>query len=315
MTNPLVSIVTPVYNSEDFLKECIDSVLNQTYQNWEYIIVDDCSTDGTAEIAKNYAELHDKITVSQNKQNLGHYRNGNFAFKLISQESKYCKVVHADDWIYPDCIRQMVSLAEKYSNVGIVSSYRLDDTKVSLDGLPYPSHCISGKEIVRSYFLNGAYYFGSPSTILIRSELIRKKDQMYDHADLHSDVSACLEILKESDFGFVHQVLSFTRRHENSVTEKVAKKYNTYQLGRLNHIIQYGNYFLNKKEHEMCINSQEEAVYNVLARIVLGSRSKNIFNYHRSKLESLGYKLQYGKLCKHLFLILYSYILIKMRPG
>ena len=55
MALPLVSVVTPVYNGEEHLRECVESVLRQTYENWEYVIVDNCSTDGTAEIAAEYA--------------------------------------------------------------------------------------------------------------------------------------------------------------------------------------------------------------------------------------------------------------------
>ena len=53
---PLVSVLTPVYNGEDFLEECIESVLSQTYQNWEYLIVNNCSKDRTLEIALKYRE-------------------------------------------------------------------------------------------------------------------------------------------------------------------------------------------------------------------------------------------------------------------
>ena len=53
---PLVSIITPMYNEAANVAECIDSVLGQTYQNWEYIIVDNCSADGSAKIAQTYAE-------------------------------------------------------------------------------------------------------------------------------------------------------------------------------------------------------------------------------------------------------------------
>ena len=51
---PLVSVVTPVYNGAEYLVECIESVVNQTYANWEYVIVDNCSTDDTLAIARRY---------------------------------------------------------------------------------------------------------------------------------------------------------------------------------------------------------------------------------------------------------------------
>ena len=65
---PFVSIVTPVYNTEKYLAECIDSVLAQTYQNWEYIIVDNCSTDKSPLIAESYACKDSRIKIHYNEQ-------------------------------------------------------------------------------------------------------------------------------------------------------------------------------------------------------------------------------------------------------
>jgi len=72
-SQPLVSVLTPVYNGAEFLSECIESVLAQTYQNWEYTIVDNCSTDGTAEIARRYAAKDSRIRLHQNTEFLRLY--------------------------------------------------------------------------------------------------------------------------------------------------------------------------------------------------------------------------------------------------
>jgi glycosyltransferase involved in cell wall biosynthesis len=109
---PLVSVVTPVYNGEDFLTECIESVLRQTYGNYEYIIVNNCSTDRSLEIALNYAKKDGRIRVESNRQFLGVIANHNTAFRLICSDSKYCKVVSADDWLFPECLTRMVGVAE-----------------------------------------------------------------------------------------------------------------------------------------------------------------------------------------------------------
>jgi glycosyltransferase involved in cell wall biosynthesis len=151
---PRVSIVTPAYNDDAYLAECIESVLAQTYQNWDYTIVDNCSTDGSVEIAHRYAAKDSRIRVQQNSQFLRAISNHNAALRQISPESKYCKIVFADDWIFPNCLEQMVALAEAHPSVGIVSAYALDGDKVAWAGLPYPSTVVCGREICRRHLLD-----------------------------------------------------------------------------------------------------------------------------------------------------------------
>src|SRR5712664_3992737 len=106
MTTPRVSVLTPVYNGARYLSQCIDSVRNQRYSNWEYIIVNNCSTDATLDIVARYAAIDSRIKVINNPTFVGVIENHNIAFKLISPDSQYCKVVSADDWIAPDCIER-----------------------------------------------------------------------------------------------------------------------------------------------------------------------------------------------------------------
>src|SRR4051812_18109642 len=116
---PVVSVVTPVFNGERYLVECIDSVLAQTFREWEYVIVDNCSSDRTLEIARRYAAADSRIRVFTTQEFVGAIENHHRAFALISPHSLYCKVVSADDWIFPDCLRRMVAIAESHPTVGI----------------------------------------------------------------------------------------------------------------------------------------------------------------------------------------------------
>ncbi len=70
-TQPLVSVVMPVYNAGSFIADSVESILNQTYANFEFIIVDDASTDGTYQILKQYAKNYKQISLLRNKKNLG----------------------------------------------------------------------------------------------------------------------------------------------------------------------------------------------------------------------------------------------------
>src|ERR1700691_2498456 len=111
---PLVSVITPVYNEEKHLGECIESLLRQTYQNWECIVANNCSTDDSGRIARDYAARDPRIRVEDNQQFVRAVANFNGALGRISLASKYCKIVFADDWIFPECLEQMVAVAEEY---------------------------------------------------------------------------------------------------------------------------------------------------------------------------------------------------------
>jgi glycosyltransferase involved in cell wall biosynthesis len=292
---PFVSVVTPVYNTEKYLGECIESVLHQTYDNWEYIILNNQSTDCSLEIAESYARKDSRIRVISNEKHLERMENLNRAFHYMSEDSKYCKVIHADDWLFPECILKMVEVAQSYPSVGIVSSYRLDERDVNLDGLPFPSSCTDGRAIARDFFLSGRYFFGSPSSLLIRSDLIRKRKTFYDESTLHGDTIACLDILREADFGFVHQVLTFTRRHNESATSFI-RKYETYRLSRLQPLIWYGKYFLSPEEYTKCLRSKLINYYHFLAKMLIELKGLDFLRFHKKELMKLGLRLSYLKL-------------------
>ena len=148
---PLVSIVTPVYNNEEYLAECIESVLAQTYQNWDYIIVNNCSTDKSGEIARRYAAKNPRIRVHDNQQFLRAVPNHNLALRQISPESKYCKIVFADDWIFPHCIEEMVAVAEEHSSVGIVGAYGLQEHEILLERAAVPQPDGAGSRHLSSH--------------------------------------------------------------------------------------------------------------------------------------------------------------------
>ena len=135
-TQPLVTVLTPVYNGEKYLAECIESVLAQTYSNWEYCIINNRSTDRSLEIANSYAARDPRVRVITNVEFVGIIENHNIAFRQVSTESKYCKVLHAPDWLFPDCLTKMVELAEANPSVAIVGAYSLKNDKVICDGLP-----------------------------------------------------------------------------------------------------------------------------------------------------------------------------------
>lgn len=301
-SQPLVSVVTPVYNGEKYLAECIESVLAQTYSNWEYLIVNNCSTDDSLAIAESYAQQDARIRVVNTHEFLSIIPNWNYALRQIAAESAYCKVVHADDWLFPDCIKQMVTLALQHPTVGIVSAYRLNEDRVDLDGLPYPSTVTSGRSIGRlSLRRNPLYLFGSPTSTLIRSDLIRERESFYDESLLHADTDACLRLLQQHDFGFVHQLLTYTRRHNESVTSSV-KRLETIQAERVNYFMRYGPIFLDEKEYKARREEVIQSYHGMLSRHVFNRAGKEFWNYHAKNMQELGIPFQRRRMVRPLFL-------------
>jgi glycosyltransferase involved in cell wall biosynthesis len=296
MKEPLVSVVTPVYNGEKYIGECIESVLNQTYKNWEYIILNNCSTDHTLEIAENYQKTDKRIKVYSNTKFLPIMQNWNEALRKVSKGSRYCKVVHADDWIFPQCIEQLVNVAERHSSVGIVGSYGLKGNRVVSDGLPFPDVCISGRKVSRLALKMKAWPFPRPTALLIRSNLIRKKDKFYNEKNLHADHEICYEILKDHDFGFVHQVLSFMRVHEGSVSQSDYDVYGKLHYTNLALLKKFGPIFLELNEYEELLRKRFKKYYKFLALCLFEKKDKTFWEYQMISLRKLGCELSKKKL-------------------
>lgn len=285
--SPLVSVLTPVYNGADFIAECIESVLGQTYRNWEYTIVNNCSTDGSLEIAQRYAAKDPRIRVVSNDSFLRIIENHNHTIRQISPKSKYCKFVYADDWLYPSCIEEMVRIAEEYPSVGLVGAYMMDGQNVLWQGPPYPSPCIPGRAVCRDKLLGGPYVFGTMTSLLLRSDLVRKRSDLFNENNLHADQEACFDLLSESDFGFIHQVLSFSRPRENS-NGSFAANFDSVILGELVIFLKYGPLLLNSAEFNRRWKQLGWEYHRVLAHNVLRVRLGEFWKYHLGTLAAYG---------------------------
>lgn len=307
--NPLVSVVTPVYNGEPFLSQCIESVLAQTYVHWDYTIVNNCSTDRTLEIAQEYAARDPRIRVHTNEAFVQVNQNYNNAFREILPESKYCKVIAADDWMFPECLEKMISLAEEHPSVAIVGAYALAESKVMWQGLPFPSTVVAGRELCRAWLLGGPYVFGTASSELFRSDIIRSRHAFYNESNLHADSEACLEVLRENDFGFVHQILVFQGAQRDSLTS-FSQRMNTYLPYWLYELVEYGPGYLDAEELSTRIRVRLRGYYGYLGEQVYRRRDAAFWNYHRDRLAALGYPLSMARVAAAAT----SYALNKVNP-
>jgi glycosyltransferase involved in cell wall biosynthesis len=307
--NHFVSVVTPVFNGDKYLRECIESVLSQTYRNYEYIIQNNFSTDRTNEIANEFALKDNRIKVYNTNKLLPMIENWNDTLRKISAKSKYCKVLHADDFLYPDCIEKMVEIAEINPNIGMVGSYALIGKRVKFDGLSKDQIIINGKELCRLTLNRKIFLFGSPTTLLYKSELIRKRKQFYNQKYFHADTEVCYDILQNCDFGFVHQVLSYTRLHNESQTEVLSNKYNTNLIEYLAMLNKYGPKYLSRTEYENLVKSRTKKFYIHLAKNIFRYFNKPYRDYVVNKTNELQIGVSNFKLFYYLLIIIIDKLL------
>jgi glycosyltransferase involved in cell wall biosynthesis len=191
MTGPLVSIIIPVYNVEQYLMECLDSVFNQTYRNIEVIAVNDGSTDGSANILKNYEKKYNNIIV-HNQENAGNSVARNKGLQLA--KGKYVYFLDSDDFIERETINNLVTAMEKYS---------LDLIRFAaepfLDGVEYKNfnkHLYdyskffeSGRVYKKDEFLkaNIKGFSPSPCLYLIKRNLLLENNILFKPKMMHED--------------------------------------------------------------------------------------------------------------------------------
>jgi len=300
-SQPFVSVITPCYNGADFLAECIESVLKQSYREFEYLLVNNCSKDNTLQIMHDYAKKDSRIRVYDNTEFLDVMVNHNHAMSFMSPESVYCKCVSADDWIFPDCLRQMVEFAVERPNVGIVCTYSIEGSRILFEGLDYHRNVVNGREICRETLLGRQpYVLGAPTSLLYRADLIRSAREFFPWAqgNPHADTSGVYQALQHSDFGFVHQILTFTRVHAASETSR------SFSFGRINRALladmkRFGPIYLTEDEFNEYLQIATDKYYDwLVAALMENSFDQGFLDRQRKELASSDIEFDSGELAK-----------------
>jgi glycosyltransferase involved in cell wall biosynthesis len=286
---PHVTVLTPVYNGEAYIAECIESVIAQRYKNWDYVIVNNCSTDKTLDIATRYANEDPRIRIVNNATFVEVIENHNIAFAALSPESKYCKIVSADDWVYPECLERLVDVAETHPSVGIVGSYGITNNGIRVCDVPLGDEVFSGESICRMHLL-GSRVLSAPTSVLYRADLVRARRPFFTETAPSADIHASFEVLQHSDFGFVHQILCFERIHEESVSSTLVT-FNSFLVDRLNFVVTFGPVFLSSEERDYRLKELLSSYYDYLADRTIHFADRRFWKYHRGRLAKLGYPI------------------------
>ena len=208
---PTVSIITPCYNCARYIKETIDSVINQTFQDWEMIIVDDCSTDSSYQIACKASEQDSRIYVYKNDQNKGACYSRNFATDKAN--GKYIAFLDSDDVWYKEKLQVQIGFMKENDCDFSFSEYELIDS----ESKPLYKKARIVKHL--SYKKNLFHNFPGCLTIVYDREKIGSiHGQKTGNAD---DYDLVLNILKRTTNAMgIKQILAKYRRHNKSISYK-----------------------------------------------------------------------------------------------
>jgi glycosyltransferase involved in cell wall biosynthesis len=196
-----VSVCIPAYQAERYIASTIESVLAQTYLDWELILLDDASPDGTFEIARRYGS-DPRIHLDRNEQNLGPVANWNHV--VATARGRYVKVLCSDDLLYPSCLERQVDALEAAPRAGLVASRRDiidEDGEVVLParGLAGLSGRVVGPKALRRMIEIGTTPLGEPSMVLFRAEALSDAGPFRPRYGTLIDVDMYARVLRRWD--------------------------------------------------------------------------------------------------------------------
>lgn len=287
---PTVSVVTPFYNTADYLAECIEGVLSQTLGDFEYLLVDNASTDGSLEVARRYARRDPRIRVEHFDELIPQIPNYNRALRRADPAAKYCKMAQADDVLLPRCLEEMVAVAEEDDEIGFVGAYAILQDHVFLDGLDFYDRIVDGNELCRRYLQDGPYVLGTPTSQLYRMADVRGRDAFFPESSVIADADAAMRLIVDRKFGFAHQVLSFIRRSPESISGK-RKDYNIGVFTRRVLLEKYGRRVMDEDAFRRWRGILSRRHDRVLGEGWLLRQGRGFWDFHRKGLADAGLEI------------------------
>ena len=219
--NPKVSVCVDSFNYARYLPEAIESVLEQSFTDYELIIADDCSTDNSVEIARRYAQKDSRIRLDLASSNRGMVKNRNACLRLARGE--YVKWLHADDFLCSrDALARMVAVLDTNPAVGLVASARriVNDQSKAIDTWSCftQQRPIAGTTVINRCLFEQRNLIGGPSAVMFRRALAGRG---FDEAFfVMADLEMWFHLLEQGCFAYIREPLCALRRHPRQQTEK-----------------------------------------------------------------------------------------------
>lgn len=244
-STPKVSIIIPVYNMEKYLKECLDSVICQTLEDIEIICIDDCSTDSSLQILREYAQRDARVKVFQNSMNQGLSYTRNIG--IVNATGEYIQFVDADDWVEPDTAEVLYRVAAD-NQLDLLRFLKTNQDKTlfgeSVANQVFPS----GVDLLEKLFCQR--YFGIGPWLLFLSKHFVEKCQLRFDPKL-----TCAE-----DMLFSFQSMTMAERCMciNEQKYKYIKRGNSLSTGPLSDQKVYSLIYLWKKMMDFCLTGWDD---------------------------------------------------------
>ncbi|WP_309741745.1 glycosyltransferase family 2 protein [Chamaesiphon sp. OTE_20_metabat_361] len=234
---PFISVCIPTYNGQKYLKDTLDSVLLQTYKDFEILIVDDRSSDNTIDIAEEYAARDTRIEVIRNPQNLGLVGNWNRCIELANGE--WIKFVFQDDMIAPNCLEKLFAATQLgkpiiYCRREFIFEPETDE-EVKIAYLNHPSAQnpfgdtvnISAQQYSELALKEiGVNLVGEPTSIMLHRNVFYQFGLFNPHLITICDLEFCTRVAINTGISQVPEVLAQFRVHGTSMTSFCSKNRN-----------------------------------------------------------------------------------------
>jgi glycosyltransferase involved in cell wall biosynthesis len=290
MAIPRVSIVVPVYNGADYLEECLASIAAQTYQDWEAVVVNNCSTDGTAEIIDKFVSRDSRFRAVHCEEFVPKADNYNRSVDSASKGVEFVKIVEADNSLRRECIGRMVEIANLDSDIGIVGCYYLEGSMLMGSGVGTDRTIIPGVDVLREHLLRPdmTYYLGVPTTLLFRAKALAESQPCFRAESFFDDQELCFRILARWKFGFAHDILAFIREG-NGIWSEILN-FNALVACQYALVVRFGRDLLTAEELRQTIAVRKSAYFECIGRAVLGGRDQRYWSFHRGVFRLLGKK-------------------------
>jgi glycosyltransferase involved in cell wall biosynthesis len=212
--SPKVSVCMPVYNRPEYVAEAIESVLQQTFTDFELIITDNCSTDNTPEVIKSYAAKDNRVKYFRNERNLGVCSSGNRA--MLLSRGEYIKQLFSDDKLSPRHLEVFVEVLDNHPKVSLVTSYTQNFGKHDhIRGESYfpGTGELDGKTCQKDLLISGNWA-GSPSSIMFRRRDLHIGLGHQQWKYWMGDLDISMRLLSVGNAYVVPEILSFLRVHD-----------------------------------------------------------------------------------------------------